>query len=331
MSVEAALTTAGGTIQHAAHAMSDSITGLWVAALTPLDEDGAPDAARLGRHAAQLLAQGCDGIVLFGTTGEGPSFTAAERLAVVEALLAQGIAPGRLALGIGFPAIPEAVSLARAALSLGLDQLLALPPFFFRDVAASGVAEAFARLIDGVKDERLRLTLYHIPQVSGVPVAPASVAWLRARFGGLVAGVKDSSGDFSQFQAFRRAAPEVPVLVGNESDIPRALAEGGVGTICGMANVVPALVRAMFAPNPPVGAMREAVAVLEGNFFPRLKAALAAQLNDPGWCRVRAPLRAADLAEGRRCAADLAAASGGQRAEKADFAEGRSDSAAISA
>ncbi len=290
--------------------MSGAIAGLWVAALTPLAADGAADADRLGRHAAHLLAQGCDGIVLFGTTGEGPSFTASERLAVVEALLAQGIPPARLALGIGFPAIPDSVALARAALSLGLDQLLALPPFFFRNVAAAGVADAFARLIEGVADDRLHLTLYHIPQVSGVPVAAASVAWLRARFGGLVAGVKDSSGDFPQFQAFRKAAPDVPVLVGNEADIPQALAEGGVGTICGMANVVPDLVRAMFAPNPPLAAMRAAIAALEADFLPRLKAALAAETADPGWCRVRAPLRAADLAEGRRCAASLAAMAG---------------------
>ena len=308
--------------------MSDFITGLWVAALTPLDENGAADAARLGRHAAHLFAQGCDGIVLFGTTGEGPSFSAAERLAVVEALLAQGIPPARLALGIGFPAVPEAVALARAALSLGLDQLLALPPYFFRDVAPTGVAEAFAGLIEGVADERLRLTLYHIPQVSGVPLTPASVAWLRERFGGLVAGVKDSSGDFSQFQAFRRAAPDLPVVVGNESDISRALGEGGVGTICGMANVVPDLVRAMFAPDPPLTAMRAAVAVLEADFLPRLKAALAAATADPGWCRVRAPLRAADLAEGKRCAARLAAVAGGLAA---DFAPDHSDQPAMSA
>ncbi len=264
---------------------------IFAAALTPLDESGNPDAARLGAHVTNLLAQGCDGIVLFGTTGEGPSFSASERLATVEALLAQGIPASRLALGIGFPAIPDAVALARAALSLGLDQLLALPPYFFRDIAPPGIAEAFARLIEGIANDRLRLTLYHIPQVSAVPVAPETVAWLRARFGPLLAGVKDSSADFPQFRAFRAAAPDIPVFVGNELDIPQALAEGGAGTICGMANIVPGLVRALAGPNPPLAAMREAISRLEADFIPLLKSSLAVETGDPGWARVRAPLR----------------------------------------
>ena len=68
---------------------------------------------------------------------------------------------------------------------------------------------------------------------------------LRKRYGALVAGLKDSSGDFKQFQAFRAAAPELAITVGNETDITRAIAAGGAGTICGMANIVPGLVQAM--------------------------------------------------------------------------------------
>jgi 4-hydroxy-tetrahydrodipicolinate synthase len=287
--------------------MTDRIAGLWVASATPLDDGAAPDPVRLARHATALLESGCDGVVLFGTTGEGPSFSASERIGVVEALLGHGIAPERLALGIGFSAIPAAAALARTALSLGVTQLLALPPYFYRAVPAAGIADAFAHLIEGVADERLRLTLYHIPQVSGVPVAPATVAWLRARFGPLVAGVKDSSGDFSQFQAFRAVAPDVPVCVGNEPDIPRALAEGGAGTICGMANILPGLVRAMFDPDPPVATMRTAIALLEADFLPRLKAVLAARADDAAWSRLRPPFLSVDLAAGARLARELEA------------------------
>src|SRR5580692_9511766 len=278
--------------------MQDGIHGFWVASATPLDATGQVDTALLGDHARSLFARGCDGVVLFGTTGEGTSFSAAERIAAVRALLGQGIAPERMALSVGFPAIQDAVGLCREALASGLAQVLALPPYFYRDVTEDGLVDAYASLIDQVGDDRLRLTLYNIPQVSGVRVPPDVAARLRSRYGQVIAGVKDSSADFAQFRAFRAAAPDLAVTVGAEPDIGRALAEGGAGTICGMGNVAPDLVRAMFRPNPPVAQMQAACGLVSGPFIALLKAMLAAQSGQAGWLNVRAPLRAATLADG---------------------------------
>ena len=285
--------------------MFDGIHGFRVATATPLDASGAVATAALGAHANALFARGCDGLVLFGTTGEGTAFTAQERLATVEALLAQGIPASRLALGVGCPAIPDAVALTKQALAIGLTHVLALPPFYFRDVPEAGLVDAFSELIDGVGDDRLRLTLYHIPQVSGVAIPPAAVTQLRNRYGRVLAGLKDSSADFAQFRAFRAAAPDITIVVGCEPDIGRALAEGGAGTICGMANVAPDLVRAMFAADPPVAQMQAACGLVSGPFIALLKSMLAAQTGNADWLRVRAPLRAATLADGRRLIAQL--------------------------
>ncbi len=290
--------------------MQDGIHGFWVAAATPLDATGQVDTTLLGDHARALFGQGCDGLVLFGTTGEGPAFSAVERIAVMRALLDQGIAPERLALGVGFPAIHDAVGLCRVALALGLTQVLALPPYFFRDVTEDGLVDAYASLVDQVGSDRLRLTLYNIPQVSGVRVPPGVAAALRARYGRVIAGVKDSSADFAQFRAFRAAAPELAVSVGNEPDIGRALAEGGAGTICGMGNVAPELVRAMFRPNPPVAPMQAACGLVSGPFIALLKAMLAAQGENAGWLNVRPPLRPATLADGVGRLAQLEALAG---------------------
>ncbi len=122
---------------------------------------------------------------------------------------------------------------------------------------------------------------------------PASVAaTLRARYGRIVAGVKDSSADFKQFQAFRAAAPDLAVTVGNEADIARAIAEGGAGTICGMANVACGLVQEMLNGSGAEARMKAATLVVASHpFVPALKAILAAQTGDAGWLRVRAPLR----------------------------------------
>ena len=286
--------------------MSNAITGLWVALATPLDATGAVDHDALVRHVRFLMERGCDGVVPFGTTGEGTSFSGAERLAAVEALLAAGIPASQIGLGTGYPAIPDSIALTKAALALGLTHALVLPPYFYRDVTEAGIVDAFAATLDGVGDDRLRATLYHIPQTSGVGLPPAAVATLRARYGHLVAGVKDSSGDFAQFQAFRAAAPEVAVCVGNEADIGRALAEGGVGTICGMANLVPDLVRAMFTDPAAAAPMWAAIGLIRGPFVPVLKSAMAAMTGEPAFGRVRAPLVAAEAGIGQRIAAEIA-------------------------
>jgi 4-hydroxy-tetrahydrodipicolinate synthase len=274
--------------------MTEAIRGFWVASATPLTSDGSVDSAKLAAHAKQLFGKGVDGVVLFGTTGEGTSFNVAERVATVEALLKAGVAAERIGIGGGFPAISDSIALTHAVLGLGLRHVLFLPPYFDRNVTAAGIEDAFAAIIDRVGDDRLRAVLYHIPQISGVAIPTNVAASLRKRYGKTVAGLKDSSGDFKQFQAFRAAAPELAITVGNETDIARAIAGGGAGTICGMANIAPELVKAMIDGKDVEGRMQAAVDIVvkSPSFLATLKAILAAQTGDAAWLRVRPPLRA---------------------------------------
>ncbi|WP_199751765.1 dihydrodipicolinate synthase family protein [Bradyrhizobium sp. RP6] len=274
--------------------MTEAIRGFWVASATPLAADGSVDHARLAGHVRQLFGKGVDGVVLFGTTGEGTSFNASERVATIEAMLKAGIAPERIGIGGGFPAITDSIALTRAVLGLGLRHVLLLPPYFDRSVTPEGIEDAFAAIIDGVADDRLRASLYHIPQVSGVAIPTTVAANLRKRYGKQVAGLKDSSGDFKQFLAFRAAVPELAITVGNEPDIARAMAAGGAGTICGMANLVPELVKDMIDGKDVEARMQAATdaVVKTPSLVATLKAILAAQTGDPGWLRVRSPLRA---------------------------------------
>lgn len=274
--------------------MTEAIRGFWVASATPLTPEGSVDAASLAAHTRQLFSKGIDGVVLFGTTGEGTSFNVAERVATVEAMLKAGVAAERIGIGGGFPAISDSIALTRAVLGLGLRHVLYLPPYFDRSVTPEGIEDAFAAIFDGVADERLRASLYHIPQISGVAIPTHVAANLRKRYGRLVAGLKDSSGDFKQFEAFRAAAPDLAITVGNEPDIARAIAAGGAGTICGMANIAPELVKAMIDGKDVEARMQAAVDIVvkTPSFLATLKAILAAQTGDAGWLRVRPPLRA---------------------------------------
>lgn len=287
--------------------MSDVISGFWVASATPVKADGTVDLDLMLPHIDSLFARTVDGIVLFGTSGEGTSFPASERLRTVEALLRHGIPADKLSLGIGFPAFGDTIALGRAALGLGLHHLLALPPYFYRDATADGLEAGFAHVIEAVGSDRARFTLYHIPQVSGVAIPFAMPGKLRARFGKLMAGVKDSSGEFAQFQAFRAASPEVAICVGNEADIFRALAQGGTGTICGMGNIIPLMVRAMFNSAAAEGPMKQAIAEMKGPFVPALKAILAELNGIAAWRTPALPLLPASRDYGQTAAKVIAA------------------------
>jgi 4-hydroxy-tetrahydrodipicolinate synthase len=279
------------------------IHGLWAASATPVTPDGGVDHAALAAHARRLIERGCDGLVLFGTSGEGPSFSIEQRLQATEAVLRSGVPAARLALGTGCPAVVDTIAMTRASLALGIFRAMILPPFYFAGAPDEGIEDAFKEVIEGVADDRLSACLYHIPQVSGAGVPAVVLGRLRARYGSVVAGVKDSTGDYESFLAFRREAPDAAVLVGAEVLIARALADGGAGTICGMANLAPGLVRRMFDGTDAERDMVEACAPIDG--IPMMKAVLAVMTDEPIWRRMRPPLRPADQAAARRAAAVL--------------------------
>jgi len=271
--------------------------GLFCALSTPLDYDGRIDGEAFRAHAARLLAEGCDGIAPFGTTGEGPSFSVTERKAGLEALLQQGIATPRIMAGAGAAAVSDAVDLGRHALSLGITQLLMLPPFYFKDLTDDDLYGAYARIIDGIGDARLRLVLYHIPQVTYVPVTEGAIARLLAHYPAIVAGIKDSTGNLEHTLGLIRRFPAVRVFCGAEQHLPAVLQAGGAGTICGLANLVPRLMRRLRDASAAEAQVKVPVitalvdAVCDGPFVPRLKALLAVTSGDEQWRNVCPPYR----------------------------------------
>jgi 4-hydroxy-tetrahydrodipicolinate synthase len=270
------------------------VHGLWCAMLTPLNATGGVDHGMLVAHARSLLGRGVDGVAPFGTTGEGQSFSVAEREAGIDALLAGGIPGERLVAATGCAALPETVALTRHGVAAGCAACLVLPPFFWKDATDDGLFAWYAHVIDAVGDARLRVYLYHIPQVSGTPLSVDLIARLAAAFPGIVAGVKDSAGDWANTQALLARVPQLAILVGHEPHLPRLLRAGGAGTICGVANVFPALVRALLVPDVTPADEQRVVTFIEiafrQPFLAGFKAILAEQTRNPAWQAVRAPL-----------------------------------------
>ena len=270
------------------------VRGLWCATLTPIAPEGGVDHARLAAHVRALLAQGVEGVAPFGTTGEGQSFSVAERRAGLDALFASGIAAMHIVAATGCAALTDTLELTRHALSVGCPRCLILPPFFFKDVGDDAIFAYFAEVIERIADPRLRIYLYHIPQVTAVPIRPPIVARLAGEFPGIIAGVKDSSGDLANTLEQLERVPQLSILVGHEPHLPRAMRNGGAGTICGIANLYPGLVRALLRSGVMAHDEARIASLLEilfsVPFLPAFKVLKAAQVDDAQWRAVRPPL-----------------------------------------
>jgi 4-hydroxy-tetrahydrodipicolinate synthase len=293
--------------------MVDRIHGVWCATLTPLDGVGALAHASLAAHVTRLFAAGIDGIALFGTTGEGQSFSLSERRAGLDALLSAGVAPERVLPGTGCAALTEAIELTRHAVHAGCAGALVLPPFFFKGVSDEGIYASYARLIDGVADTRLRLYLYHIPQITGVPIPHDVVARLAAAYPEVLAGIKDSEGVLDHTRRLLARFRELAIFVGFEPDLPAALAAGGAGTICGIANLYPRLIRRLHDDalksdyQEDLTRVEAFIAQLERYpLFAAFKALLAELSGDRSWEALRPPLVPLDAAARRAWLAAVA-------------------------
>jgi 4-hydroxy-tetrahydrodipicolinate synthase len=213
------------------------LRGVVAATLTPLDADLVPDAARLEGHCRWLLANGCDGINLLGTTGEATSLAIAARLALMEAVAESGLPLSRFMVGTGASALADTVTLTARAAGLGFAGALVIPPFYFKNLGEDGVFAYFATLIERVADPALALYLYHFPALSGVPFTLSLIERLIAAYPGTIVGLKDSSGDLAYSDSVVRAFPELDVFPSSEAVLLDARRSGYAGCISATANI----------------------------------------------------------------------------------------------
>jgi 4-hydroxy-tetrahydrodipicolinate synthase len=275
--------------------------GVFCASLTPLDAELAPDHARFVAHSRYLLNEGCDGIALLGTTGEANSFSVGERTALLEAAVRNGIAPSRLLPGTGVAALSDTIALTRHALSVGVDTVVMLPPFYYKGVSDDGVYASYSEVVQRIGDARLRIVLYHIPQMSMQPISHALIERLRAAYPPIFVGIKDSSGDFANMTAMVERFPGFSVLTGADPLLLPLLRKGGAGCITATSNLVArdlAYVYRHFRDRDDDAALAAAQArvvkarELVSRFpqMPSLKAIVSERTGHAGWQRFRPPL-----------------------------------------
>src|SRR5467141_757460 len=267
--------------------------GILAPVLTPFDRDLNPDPARFVRFCRGLLDEGCDGLAPFGTTSEGNSLSLDERERLLDALLDSGLPPQKLIPGTGCCALPDTVRLSRKAARAGCAGVLVLPPFYYKNPSEEGLYRSFAQAIDKTGEGRLRVYLYHIPQVYQVGIPLRVIERLLKACPGVIAGIKDSSLELENTRAMLRAFPGFEVFVGTEKFLLATLREGGAGCITATANLnAPAISRAFRERSEErqreIDVVREAFEKLP--LIAALKEAIARRTGDARWRAVRPPL-----------------------------------------
>ena len=286
--------------------MNPAIHGLWPALLMPLLPDGALDTELAIAHAQRMLEAGCDGVTLFGTTGEGPAFTIAERQALLESMLGSGVRADQVVVTTTASALGDAITLGRHATRLGVHRQLFMPPFYYKQPRDLGVVDAVSQVIEGIGSASLKVLLYHFPAMSSYSFSHAAIAELQRRHPDQIAGVKDSGGDLAHALALVQAFPGLAVLVGSEPQVAPVMLTGGAGSINGLGNIAPHLMRRVIDAPAQVSAedtrlMSALLALLSVKpgmpFVGVYKAMLAEQTGDDRWLTMRAPLSPLDNTE----------------------------------
>ena len=245
--------------------------GVLAAVLTPMDQDLNPDHQAFATHCHRLLAAGCHGLSVFGTTGEANSLSVDERLAALEA---------------------------------GTAGALVLPPFYYKGVGDDGLFRFFAEVVERVGDDRLRLYLYHIPQMTGVDLGLPLISRLIDAYPSIVVGTKDSSGNRERIMTLCREFPGFSVLAGTETLLLETLRSGGGGCISATVNVTSRLARRVHdahaaGKHGDAEALQERLTQLRASIeaypvIPALKQLMARLTGDEQWRNIRPPLSTLD-------------------------------------
>src|SRR5207249_3367028 len=199
----------------------------------------------------------------------------------------------------GHCALTDSIELTRAAVELGCAGVLMLPPFYYKGVSDEGLYRNFAEVIERVGDERLQLYLYHIPPVSQVSITLSLIERLLGKYPGIVAGVKDSSGEWPNTKAMLDAFAKsgFDVFAGSETFLLDNMRGGGVGCITATGNINPAAINKVFEGwrGPSADALQKDITATRGimqkyPMMAALKAVIAHFGRDPDWATVRPPL-----------------------------------------
>lgn len=274
------------------------LRGVMSPVLTPFNADLTPSPSRFIKHCKWLIKQDV-GLAIFGTNSEANSLSVKEKLSLLDVLLEAGVPSNKMVPGTGTCALPDTIELTRRAVQVGCAGVLMLPPFYYKGVSDEGLFRSFSRVIDAVSDDQLRIYLYHIPPVAQVPITLKLIERLLKEFPGIIAGVKDSSGDWNNTKAMlENFQPQgFDVFAGSEIFLLETMRGGGAGCITATGNVNPTAIMHLYnnwtdnnADGEQAGLNATRAIFQKYPIIAAMKAAISAKSGDRGWRTVRPPL-----------------------------------------
>jgi len=282
--------------------------------ITPFDASGQPDPGRAIRFGSDLLSNGVNGLALFGTTSEGQSLSASERIGLFETMIAGGVKPANLMGGTGSCALPDAVAMTKHAANHKCGGVLLLPPYFYKAITDEGIFQFVAKLIEQVGKQELRIYLYHIPPVAQVGFSVDLVARLRDHFPEQIVGLKNSSGSHDYSISLRERCPGMDVFCGSEDYLLNTMRIGGAGCISATGNANPRGIIELYRNVDGANAekLQDAISAIRAIFqsrpmIPALKAIVALYYDDTEWLNARAPIGSLTEKEMQTLESELAA------------------------
>ncbi|MFE0508635.1 4-hydroxy-tetrahydrodipicolinate synthase [Streptomyces sp. NPDC058964] len=202
------------------------------AMITPFTETGALDLDGARKLADRLVAEGCDGLVLNGTTGESPTTTDAEKAELIRAVREAVGDRASIVAGVGTFYTRHTVELALAAEKSGADGVLVVTPYYSRP-PQDALQAHFREVADA---SGLPVMLYDIPGRTGTRIEPETM--IRLADHPRIVAVKDCSYDLLGTQKVL-ARTELAYYAGCDEHVLALYAVGGAGCVSTVANVVP--------------------------------------------------------------------------------------------
>ena len=216
---------------------ASKLQGVIAAIATAVDDKGEPDCARSTALARFLLANGCDGLNVLGTTGEATSFSLEQRKRVMSAYRDAGLPLDRLMVGTGAASVADAVALTRHAAELGFAGALVLPPFYYKGVPDDGLFAYVELIVQATAAKPIPIYLYHFPAQSGLPWHVKLVARLVEHVRRAYRRTEGFLGRHGLCARGREVAPGFKVFPSTEAVLMEARAGAFAGCISATANL----------------------------------------------------------------------------------------------
>jgi 4-hydroxy-tetrahydrodipicolinate synthase len=232
------------------------MTRLFTAMVTPFDDHLQVDYARAGDLAERLVEQGTDGLVVAGSTGEGPVLEPRERLRLLETVVARVSDQATVVASTGSNDTAATIALTREAADTGVHGCMVVVPYYNKP-SQEGMYRHFAAVAEV---SAVPLMIYNVPGRTGANLLPSTLARL-ARIGHL-RWVKEAGGSLDQASEYVLAVRDtaVEVLSGDDSLTLPILALGGKGVVSVAAHLVAGELRRMIEAHG-AGRVGEAAAI----------------------------------------------------------------------